>query len=253
MVADGIHAVFDAGSNIICLIALAMSVRGPDPEHPYGHRKFEIVGASVIGLFMAAAAWQIGVTAIDRFRTGEGPNPTMIQFGVLGVTIVINLFITLYESRKGRELGSVLLVADSAHTRIDLLAKITVLGSLIGARMGLPILDPIVALVLAGYAAFVAIRLILSSAHVLADRAILDPKEVKKVVEAMPDVEDCHEIRSRGIERWAFVDLRIHVDPEVTLKRAHRISHEVEIRIREAFPGVVDVIVHVEPAGLVHN
>jgi cation diffusion facilitator family transporter len=202
---------------------------------------------------MAVAAWQIGETAIERFHTGEAPEPTFLQYGVLGVTIIINIFITLYEGRKGKELGSVLLVADSEHTRIDLIAKVAVLGSLIGARLGLPILDPVVALVLAAYAAFVAIRLILSSAQVLADRATLDPAEVGKVVTDVEEVKSCHEIRSRGIEHWAFVDLRIHVDPEVTLKRAHQISHEVEARIRKAFPGVVDVVVHVEPAGLRHK
>ena len=103
------------------------------------------------------------------------------------------------------------------------------------------------------YVAWMAVRLILSSAQVLADRVVLDPDEVQKIVMAVDGVRDCHEIRTRGMLDTVFADLRIHVDANLPLQKAHDISHAVEDALKEKYPGITDVVIHIEPEGVHHD
>ncbi|HEU4339042.1 MAG TPA: cation diffusion facilitator family transporter, partial [Planctomycetota bacterium] len=152
----------------------------------------------------------------------------------------------VYERRRGRELQSEVLLADSAHTRSDVLATAGVIASLLLARR-LPWLDMAVAVAIAGLIAWAAVRVALSGAGVLADRAVLDPGGIKDVALGVEGVIECHEVRTRGTRDAIFCDLRIHLPPDLSLVRAHEIGHKVESRLKEAFPGLRDVVVHVEP------
>ena len=161
--------------------------------------------------------------------------------------MVVNVVVTVYERRRGEELQSEVLLADSAHTRSDVLATAGVIASLAAARYRLQWLDIVVAVAIAGLIAWAAVRVALSGARVLADQAVLDPGAVKTVALAVDGVLECHEVRTRGTRDAIFCDLRIHLPPELSLVKAHEIGHEVERKLKETYPGLRDVIVHVEP------
>jgi divalent metal cation (Fe/Co/Zn/Cd) transporter len=163
---------------------------------------------------------------------------------------VVNLGITLYEAREGRRLNSMVLAADAAHTRTDLFVTLSVIGSLLGTRLGLAWLDAAVAgavVLLLFRAAFDILR---STSGVLTDQAVADPAVVSGIARGVPGVTAVGAIRSRGRDDAAYLDLNIRVHPSMDADQAHSVATEVEHRIATAIPGVVDTMVHVEPSRL---
>lgn len=247
LVADGAHSFFDGGSNVIGLLAVTLAAAKPDREHPYGHQRFEVLGAGAIGVMLALAVWGIVAGALERLRDPRAVEVTLLQVLVLAGTLGVNAMVAAWERRQGERLQSPVLIADAAHTSSDVFATLAVFAALLAGRLGFSWADPVIALGIALYIGWVAVRLVWASANQLADRAALDPERVSAVAAAVPGVRSCHEVRTRGPQGAVFADLRIHVDPDMTVQGAHAVSHLVEAALRREFPGVVDVVVHVEP------
>jgi len=252
MLADAAHSGFDGSSNLVGLVAVTFAAQAPDREHPYGHARFEVLGAVAIGGFLALVVVGIVQGALERLRTPVPSEVTVVQFGALLATLAVNVGVARYERRRGEELRSAVLVADAAHTASDVVATLVVLAGLVCTRFGVSWADPVIALVLAVYVGWVALRLVLGAGNVLADRAALDPEEVMRVAAAVPGVLDAHDVRTRGPDGAVFADLKVHVEPSMSVGAAHDVATAVEVALRAAFPGVVDIVVHVEPGGVPH-
>jgi cation diffusion facilitator family transporter len=247
MTADGFHSFSDSGSNIIGLIGVWIASHPPDEGHPYGHKKFETYTTLGIAALLLFVAYEVAGGAIGRIRSSIVPEVSTASFVVMLTTLAINVGVYAYEYRLGRKLRSDFLVSDALHTRSDILVSLSVIGGLIGIKLGLPWLDWVLSLVIAVLIAFSAWEIIRNSAQVLCDAAVLDPQIVRPLVEDIPGVEDCHMVRSRGRSDAVYVDLHLTVDPHMTVGEAHRLADVAEGRLKGRLPGVVDVLVHVEP------
>ena len=247
--ADGIHALLDASSNVIGLVGIFVAARPPDAGHPYGHRRFETIAALLIGVFIAGGMLEIGLglfSAVQGRRAA--PDITWLTAALVAVTIVANIFISRYESRRGRDLRSAVLTADAGHTMSDALGAISVLLSFAFIAVGFAWADMIAAVIVMVLIARTAYGVLRTNLGVLTDRAQLDPHEVRRIALGVEGVRGAHKIRSRGPADYVQVDLHIHVDPRMHVERAHRLTHAVADAIRDAFPDVADVIIHTEPA-----
>lgn len=249
LLADGVHALLDASSNVVGLVGIAVARRPPDAGHPYGHRRFETLAALCIGLLILAGLVTIARGFWDGL-TGHRPPPSVswTSAGIVFITIVANFFISRYEARRGGELRSALLQADSAHTMSDTLGATAVLVSFGAVGLGVRTADLVAAVVVAVLIGHTAWNILRTNLGVLADRARLDPTRVRSVAMQVADVRGAHKVRSRGSADHVHVDLHIHVDPSMTVLRAHAVTHEVAAAVRAAFPEVADVIIHTEPA-----
>jgi len=249
MVADGFHSLFDASSNVIGLVGIRVASKPPDADHPYGHKKYETFAAMGVALLLFLTCFEVLKRAIGSLfgDAVQEVEPSGVGFGVMAMSIVINVFVSRYELKKGRELKSDFLIADSGHTRSDILASVSVLVSLIAARLGYAWMDAVAAIAIAALIARVGLDIIRRSSDILCDTARIVPDEVVRVCMGVPGVRLCHAVRSRGREDAVSLDLRVHVDPEMTVADSHEVAHKVEKAIREAFPEVVDVVVHLEP------
>lgn len=247
MVADGFHSITDGASNVVGLVGTRLAGRPADASHNYGHEKFETLAALAIGALVALTAWEILENSIDRIISGGAPNVSSLSFAVMGATILINLAVTTYESRRGRELKSEVLLADALQTRSDIFVSLGVIISLVATQLGFPILDVAMALVITVLIGLSAFRILRHSAATLLDAAALDPEEVRRVVESVPGVESSHKIRTRGQGSGRiYADLHIQVPAALRLDQAHVIGHLVEETLRKEL-GLTDVVVHVEP------
>ncbi|MET0593479.1 MAG: cation diffusion facilitator family transporter [Polyangiaceae bacterium] len=249
LLADGVHALLDASSNVVGIIGIAAAARPADAGHPYGHRRFETLAAFFIGLLILSGMGGI-VSGLWEGIAGERPLPvvTPVSVAVLGITIVANFGISRYESRRGGELRSGVLQADAGHTLSDTLGAMAVMASFGAAWLGFRAADLVAAVVVAMLIGRTAWSVLRESLGILADRVRLDPLRVRQVAMTHPDVHGAHKIRSRGSADHVLVDLHIHVDPTMTVERAHRVTHEVAGAVRAAFPEVADVLIHTEPA-----
>ncbi len=253
LMADAAHSTFDSSSNVVGLVAVTFAAQAPDREHPYGHSRFEVLGAGAIGVFLALVVWGIVDGALERLRAPQAVDAGPLAFGVLLGTLAINVFVARYERRMGEALKSPVLIADSQHTASDVLATLAVLAALVCTRLEVPHADAVIALLIAAYVGWIALRVLLGAANVLADRAAIPPEAVERVATQVAGVIDCHDVRTRGPEGAVFADLRVHVAPTLSVKAAHEISHAVEEALRAAFPDLVDIVIHVEPAGVCHE
>jgi cation diffusion facilitator family transporter len=247
--ADGVHATLDGSANIVGLVGVFLAARPPDAGHPYGHRRFEAIAALLIGLLIGAGMIEVVSGIVEGF-SGSRPPPDVSWSSTAAVaaTVVVNLFITRYEARRGRELKSALLSADAAHTAADTLGALSVLASFGAVALGVRWADLAAAIVVSVLIARTAWRVMSTNLGVLADRAQLDPHLVRSIALAVDGVEGAHRIRSRGMPGHVQLDLHIHVDPQMPVDEAHEITHRVADAIKRELPDVADVVIHTEPA-----
>lgn len=247
---DAAHSAIDGSSNVVGVIALRFASRPPDEDHPYGHRKIEIVAASLIGVAIGVVALELGAGAVRALASGRPP-PRIDATGYLVMTgtLVVNVLVAWWERREGRRLGSRFLEADAAHTASDVLVTLGVLGAMVLVRAGHAWADPVASLAVMVVIARVAYQVLLSNVEVLIDRAAIDAAQVRSLVLQVPGVTGCHRVRSRGAPGAIHVDLHVTADGAQTLSQAHALTEHVERHLCEHLPDVHDVTVHVEPEG----
>ena len=248
MTADGFHSLTDGTSNIIGIIGIGLAVKPKDEDHPYGHKKFETLAGLGIAMMLFFVSATIIKEAFTKFFNPTTPNISAESIIVLVVTLIINIFVTNYESKMGKNLSSDILTADAAHTRSDVFVSIGVLGTLIALKLGLPpIIDPIISLVIAGLIIHTGYEIFKDTASILVDKYVLDNNAVLELLKAFPEVKNAHRIRSRGREDDMFVDLHIMVDGGFTVNEAHALSHNIEENIKKTINENAEVIIHIEP------
>jgi len=251
LIADGFDSVFDSATNIIGLVGVSLAARPADQDHPYGHRKAETLTAMVIASLLFLTTWELIRSAVERLL-----HPSLIttevniwSFAALAASILVHLTVVWYELNAGRRLQSDVLVADALHTRADIFVSLSVMGGLIAVRLGYPLADPILALVVALLIAKIGVDIIRESSPTLMDHVVVPVDRVEQIALSVPGVVSCHRVRSRGHEGDVYADLHIRVDPALSTEQAHAIAHEVQHRLIKERPDVHDVTIHVEPAG----
>lgn len=248
LTADGFHSLTDGAANIIGLIAVYLAAKPVDADHPYGHKKFETLAALFISVMLGYLGLKVLSGAVNRLINPVIPEITTDSLLALMVTLGMNIFISIYERRAGKRLGSDILLADSSHTRSDIYISCGVLVTLIGIRLGLPpLLDPLISLVVSVFIFQAALEILRSTCGVLADRAALDSRTVAELVSQFPAVKSVHEIRSRGRADDVYIDLHIETDPVMTVEDSHQLSHEIEAAVRSRMGEAVQMLIHVEP------
>jgi cation diffusion facilitator family transporter len=247
IISDGFHSLTDSASNVVALIGVSVAKRPPDRNHPYGHRKYETMASLGILVFLIIVMVEVLRAAINRLISGGAPRVFPEGIGLMAVTLVINIFVVQYEQRAGRRLRSEVLMADAKHTRSDVLTSGAVLGALVGVWFGYPIVDPLVALLVAGFIGHAGWSIAQEASRILSDEMVIAEDEVRAVVQAVPDVIGCEKIRTRGSTDHAFLDLHLWLDGAMSLEAAHATSHVVKDRLMQRFPQLVDVVIHIEP------
>jgi cation diffusion facilitator family transporter len=248
MTADGFHSLADGSSNLLGLFGIWVSSRPIDDNHPYGHKKFETLTSIGIAGLLFLVCFNVIREGIARFLNPVSPEVTWASFAVMAVTLGINLLVMTYEKRQGEVLRSDILVSDALHTRADILTSSSVFITLIGVRLGYPVVDPVASLVIAIFIAYAAVGILREGSMVLSDAAAINTQEIEKVVLAIRGVKECHQIRSRGRPDDVHIDLHVLVHPEMHVHDAHHLSYAIENKIKRVFRGVTDVVVHMEPA-----
>jgi cation diffusion facilitator family transporter len=149
MQADGFHSLFDGASNIIGLVGIWVARHPPDDCHPYGHKKFETFAAFGISVLLFLTCFHILESSYSRVQTPFAPQATFLSFIIMLGAIGINFFVAWWETKKGKEFKSDVLMADAMHTKSDVFGSLSVFISLIATRLGYPILDPVAAVLIA--------------------------------------------------------------------------------------------------------
>lgn len=247
VLADGFHSLTDGTSNIIGLVGIHAAMAPVDREHPYGHKKFETMASLAIAALLSITVLTILHEAYERMINPVIPEVNLVSFAVMLITLGVNLLVVRYERKQGIALQSDVLISDSYHTGSDILVSLAVIATLIGVKLGWLWLDTVASLVIAALIAGAVWKIVKHAGAILCDRAVLDEERVVKLALEVEGVQGCHKVRSRGRSDDLQIDLHIQVNRDVTVAKAHDISHSVADLVRREIEGVGDVVVHVEP------
>ncbi|MDJ0534503.1 MAG: cation diffusion facilitator family transporter [Xenococcaceae cyanobacterium MO_207.B15] len=252
--ADALHSVTDSANNILGLVANRFSSPHPDREHPYGHQKFEALGALGIATFLGIACFEILQGAIASIMMGG--NSVEISLGELSLLVVVlgvNIFVAVYEGKVGRRIKSAILVADAKHTMSDIWVTLLVIGGLVGVWQAkvlnfpqLQWLDVVLAFPVALLVFRSGWEVLQDNLPWLVDEIAIAPETIHGIVMEVPGVINCHDIASRGVlGRQVFVEMHLIVDaPDVAT--AHKITEEIEARLSSRY-APIRVSIHIEP------
>ncbi len=252
--ADALHSVTDSANNILGLVANRFSSPQPDREHPYGHQKFEALGALGIATFLGIACFEILQTAIAHMvMGGNSLEISPEELSLLVIVLVVNIFVAVYEGRVGRKINSAILVADAKHTMSDIWVTLLVMGGLVGVWQAkvlnfpqLQWLDVVLAFPVALLVFRSGWEVLQDNLPWLVDEIAIAPEAIHRIVMEVPGVVNCHDIASRGvIGRQVFVEMHLIVNaPDVAT--AHKITEEIEARLSARYDPI-RVSIHIEP------
>ena len=249
VVGAAVEAALDAMNNVIAMLLVAVAARGPDDDHPYGHEKFETLGALVIVGFLSISCFELIRNALVQLVKREHPaTPSTLELALIASTAVFNVFVVWFERRRGKQLSSALLLADAAHTGGDIFVTVLAFGSLVLARLGFAGADPWLTLLVAGVIAWSGYAILRVTVPILVDQRGVDAAEIRQVVSAIQGITGVPAVRSRTAASGSlFAEVTITCDGGLTVMQAHVLADAAEAVIRDAL-GSADVIIHVEPS-----
>lgn len=247
VIGDAIHSSADALNNVVFIVLMRVAGREPDENHPYGHTKFEVLGALGILVFLSVSCFELLKGAIEGLAAGR-PAPTFssIDLALLAGTLAANLWIVWYETRMGRRLESDLLLADAAHTRGDVFITVGVIAGAVLSRRGTTWVDPVIAILVALLIVRLGWEIFRRAMPVLMDEVARPPAQVRQVAEGIDGVCSAYHIKSRSAAGVVFAELTIGVRADISVARAHEIADAVEERLKHALR-LHEVVVHIEP------
>lgn len=247
IIGDAVHSGIDSLNNVIALIMIKLAAEPPDKEHPYGHSKFETLGALAVVAFLAIASFELIEKSIIRlFNPSEFPHIEEMTIYLLITTLVINIFVWSYEKAAAKRYNSALLMADASHTFSDILVTISILASVFFIARGHLWLDPFLGLVIAAVIIKSGIEILQQTVPILVDEAWLVPEDVRELVMSTPKVMSFTSFRSRKVHDEAFLEMTVRFDTD-SLAEAHELSHQIEHKIIDKY-GDAKITIHIEPS-----
>ena len=254
VIADAMHSASDALSSLTGLITNNLSDPRPDRDHPYGHHKYEAVGALGIAAFILFTALEILLRSSERILEGF-PQIRVTAQGlvILGLALGFNLLLAGYEYSEGRRLNNSLLKTYAQHAASDVWTTVVVLIGMTGAMVfKVNWLDIALAIPLALLLIKVCWQVLRQTLPWLVDHIAIAPESIHAESMAVPGVLNCHDIASRGVlGQQVFIDMHLIVDAE-DLNSAHKITERVETRLDQKF-GPVRCTIHLEPRDYVED
>lgn len=248
IIADGYHSLSDGSGNIVGIIGLAIAGRPRDSNHPYGHKKFETISSMIIGMLLFIVGCKVGYNSIMNIIEPQIPELSTISFVVMIITLIVNIFVVKYERFQGEKLLSDVLVADSEHTKSDIMITCGVIVTMLLLQLGVhPVIDGFVSLLISLFIFKASFRIFVEATQTLTDSAVLSIEEICEVTMLYEEVKKCHKIRSRGRKDDLYIDLHVLVRPDMKVSEAHALQHKIENALKLKFGNQTSVIIHVEP------
>ncbi|MBP8984308.1 MAG: cation transporter [Syntrophobacterales bacterium] len=253
--ADGMESACDFAAMLSAMIALKIGRKPFDQEHPYGHGKAENIAAILVSLVIVATGFWILSRAVTTIMHREAIEPQLFAVLIAAATIIIKEALCRYTLSVSQRLGSPALDAIAKDHRKDALTSVATLIGVAGAYFGVGLMDPLAAGLTAFFIFYIGWKTFRDATHDLMDGQA--PREfiadVAAAIENVPGIEHIHEIRCRRSGQYLIIDLKLDMDPEMTVRQSHKIATEVKRLIFCRFPNVGDVMVHVNPHAEEHE
>ena len=253
MVSDAVQSCSDVFSTVVVMIGMRLSARDSDREHPYGHERLECVAAVILAVVLLITGLFIGYGGLQTIVRGQSAELTVPGLAALAaalVSIAVKEGMFWYTRRYARALDSPALMADAWHHRSDAFSSVGALVGIAGARLGLPILDPLASVVICAFIVKAALDIFRDAMDKMVDHSCDEETEaaIRARILAHPDVRSLDSLLTRTFGNRIYIEVEIAVDGRLSLVRAHEIAEQLHDEVEAAFPKVKHVMVHVNPS-----
>lgn len=249
MVADAAHSYSDCASTVAVIAGLKMASKSADADHPYGHEKYELIFANILSILLGLTAVKIGYDALMVIAHGSYQVPGLAPLLAAVFSVAVKEVMYRLTLRKAKKIGSVAMEADAWHHRSDALSSVGAFVGILGARLGLPVLDPVTGLLVSILVLKVAIDLYRKSVSGLVDSST-DAETVARIQQLLADmdgIEEVNSLKTRVFGASAYADVTIKVDGALTVEEGHDIATLAHNKIEANLPKIKHIMVHIEP------
>ncbi|MDZ5470851.1 cation diffusion facilitator family transporter (plasmid) [Bacillus sp. 31A1R] len=254
LVADAVHSASDVAGSLAVYIGLRAAKQPPDEDHPYGHGKAESIAAIIVAVLLLLVGVEIGRSSFESFFHPIEPPKTIAVAAVI-LSIVSKEILFRYKFKLGKKLNSEALIVNAYEHRSDVYSSIAALvgigAAIIGGKLDIEWLeyaDPVAGLLVSILVIKMAWTLGKESIHNTMDHVLHeeDTLELRKIVEEVEEVKKLDELHAREHGHYVIIDLKISVDPHMTVEEGHRVGKKVKSKLMEQ-KHVENVFVHINP------
>ncbi len=251
LLSDALESLVNLAAALMALFMLRLAASPPDPDFPYGFSKAEYFSAALEGALIVLAAGGIVYAAVPRLLQPEALDAPFLGLSATIVASLVNFGAGAVLIRAGRRHDSIALEADGRHLMTDVWTSAGVIaGVALVYATGWLRLDPLIALAVALHIVWTGIALMRRSVAGLLDAAIghEEQSEVTKIFNEYGRRYGVkfHAFRTRRAGVRRFISFHLLVPDEWSVAQAHRLSEEIEERIRSLVANA-GVFVHIEP------
>lgn len=256
LLADALHSASDIVGSIIVLFGVKIAHKPPDEEHPYGHGKAENIASIIVALLLIVIGIEISISSIKVFF-GELPNaPTSLAIIIILISIIVKEILFHYKYYLGKKYHSPALITEAWHHRSDSLSSAAALfgvgSAILGEYYNYPILvygDAVAGIVVSIIVIKVGYSLAKEASVIMMEK-VLDKDDVavfKQTVQTVNGILHIDQIYARTHGSYVIIDLKVSVDPNITVKKGHDIAAEVKKQLLNTHSDIEDVFVHINP------
>lgn len=250
VLSDAMDSASDLVGAFIALAAVRFSARPADREHPYGHGKMENVSGVMESLLILLAAGLVTGEAARRLASPSAVGSVGLGIAAMSVSLALNGVVSWHLRRVAHRTGSIALAATATHRTSDILTSLGVLVGLIILQLSpSKAVDPAIAIAVASYVAWTAVRLFGRAYRDLLDVRLPDVEEAlvrEALVRHAARYVEYHDLRTRRSGRQRYVELHLLVPRLMTVAEAHELTDVIEADMERVLPGAV-ITIHVEP------
>lgn len=254
MVSDAVHSITDLIGTVIALIGIKIASKKADKEHPYGHERFESVATLALAILIGMVGIGIGWSGIQTIIAGDFDElsiPGILALIAAVVSIGVKEAVYWYVRSAAKKIDSDALMADAWHSRVDGISSAGSFIGILGARMGFPVLDAVVAVIICAFILKTAISIALEAIGKMTDKSCDDETvdKIREIILSQESVDGIDVLKTRIFGNRIYVDVEIAVDSSLSFVEAHNVSHSVHDAVEKEFPKVKHCKVHANPTG----
>jgi cation diffusion facilitator family transporter len=248
ILSEAIHSGLDLIAAVITWFAVRISAKPADKNHNFGHGKVENMSALIETILLLITCIWIIYEAIHRLLSGNTHiEVTFWSYTVVITSIIIDFTRSRALKRVAKKYNSQALEADALHFSTDIWSSMVVLTGLICSDFGIFSADSIAALAVALIVIYVSFSLGKKAVNVLLDKVPGDIYEkINNIMKGITEIECYHDLKIRVSGPDTFVNVNIHINPQLNISESHRIADEIEEKIQNEVPNCF-IHVHQEP------
>lgn len=254
LIADAVHSASDVAGSFAVYIGLRAAKQPPDEDHPYGHGKAESIAAIIVSVLLFLVGIEIGKSSFESFFHPIEAPKTIAIYAII-ISIIVKEAMFRYKYKLGKRINSDAIIVNAYEHRSDVYSSVAALigvgAAILGDKLGVPWLeygDPVAGIFVSILILKTAWKLGKESIHTTLDHVLHDEDtvEMRDVVLSVPEVKKIGSLHAREHGHYVIVDLKISVDPHMTVEEGHRVGKEVKQKLIEV-SHVQDVFVHINP------